>query len=205
LTEFEIYISLGEIWQERSMKKMTHLLVLVGITFLIATPLHAGGSLSTPQIAPPGSGSFGIQKFQEKKEAPSFSLKALNGGQVSLADFKGKPILLAFWATWCPSCCEELPLLEKFSMGKRGELVILTLAIDGEKESKIQRIVKQGKITLPVLLDPKEKIARTYGVKFIPVAFLIDREGFVAGMILGERDWTVPEAWPSIKEFFSLR
>jgi len=187
------------------MNKMFHLLVLLGIAVSIAPPLHAGGSLSTPQTAPPGSGSFGIQKFNEKKEAPSFSLKALNGGQVSLANFKGKPILLAFWATWCPSCCEELPLLEKFSMGKRDQLVILTLAIDGEKESKIQRVVKDNKITLPVLLDPKEKIARTYGVKFIPVAFLIDREGLVAGMILGERDWTVPEAWLSIKEFFSLR
>jgi peroxiredoxin len=187
------------------MQKMIPLSVLVGITVLIASPLHASGSLSAPQTGPPTSASFGIQRFQEKKEAPSFSLKALNGEQVSLAAFKGKPILLAFWATWCPSCVEELPLLEKFSIGKRDQLAILTLAIDGEKESKVQRWVKENKITLPVLLDPKEKIAKTYGVKFIPVAFLIDREGSVAGMILGERDWTVPEAWPSVKEFFSLR
>ena len=187
------------------MKKMVHFLALVGIALWVAPPLHAGGSLSTPQTAPPGSGSFGIQRFREKKEAPPFSLKALNGGQVSLAEFKGKPILLAFWATWCPSCVEEIPLLEKFSIGKRDQLAILTLAIDGEKESRIQRVVKDNKITLPVLLDPKEKIARTYGVKFIPVAFLIDREGSVAGMILGERDWTVPEAWSSVKEFLSIR
>ncbi len=187
------------------MKKMVLLLVLAAIIVSVAPSLHAGGSLSTPQTAPPGSGAFGIQRFQDKKEAPSFSLKTLNGGQASLADFRGKPILLAFWATWCPSCVEELPLLDKFSLGKRDQLTILALAIDGEKESKVPRVVKDKKITLPILLDPKEKIARTYGVKFIPVAFLIDREGLTAGMILGERDWTVPEAWPSIKEFFSLR
>jgi len=185
-------------------KKMVLFLALAAIIVWVAPPLHAGGSLSTPQTAPPGSGSFGIQKFQEKKEAPSFSLKTLNGEQVSLADFRGKPILLAFWATWCPSCVEELPMLDRFSLGKRDRLAVLTLAIDGEKESKVQRVVKDNKITLPILLDPKEKIARTYGVKFIPVAFLIDREGLLAGMILGERDWTVPEAWPSVKGFFSL-
>lgn len=187
------------------MKKIALLLVLAATLVLAAPPLHAGGSLSTPQTAPPGSGAFGIQRFQEKKEAPSFSLKALSGEQVSLADFRGKPVLLAFWATWCPSCVEELPLLDKFSLGKRDQLTVLAIAIDGEKESKVQSLAKGNKITLPILLDPKEKIARTYGIKFIPVAFLIDREGVLAGMILGERDWTVPEAWPSIKEFFSLR
>ena len=186
-------------------KMMTLLLVIMGVMVFIVSPLRAGGALSTPQTSPPTSSSFGIQKFQEKKEAPPFSLKTLNGGQVSLKDFKGKPVLLAFWATWCPSCIEEMPLLEKFSIGNKDPLVILTLVIDGEKESKVQRVVKEKKITLPVLLDPKEKTARSYGVKFVPVAFLIDRDGFVTGMILGERDWTVPEAWPSIREFFSLR
>ena len=95
--------------------------------------------------------------------------------------------------------------MEKFSTGKRDQLTIFLLAIDGEKEKRVQRFIKESKITLPVLLDPKEKIARTYGVKFIPAAFLVDREGMIIGAIIGERDWSSPVAWSAIKELLSLR
>jgi peroxiredoxin len=109
-----------------------------------------------------------------------------------------------FWATWCPSCTEEIGFLEKFSNGKREQFTILMLAIDGEKDKKVRRLISQNKITLPVLLDPKEKTARAYGVKFIPIIFLIDREGMVVGKIVGERDWTSPEAFSAIREIFDL-
>jgi peroxiredoxin len=95
--------------------------------------------------------------------------------------------------------------LEKTLTGKRDQLTILLLAIDGEKDKRVERFVKESKITLPVLLDPKEKIARTYGVKFIPAAFLIDREGMMVGAIIGERDWSLPAAWSAIRELFGLR
>jgi len=58
----------------------------------------------------------------------------------------------------------------------------------------------EGLLTFPVLLDVKEKIARIYGVNFVPAAFLINRDGLIVGKIIGERDWTCAEAWSSIKE-----
>jgi peroxiredoxin len=164
--------------------------------FEISATLTNAHSLSTP--------SFGVQRLEEKREAPPFSLKTLNGSQVSLKDFKGKPILLKFWATWCPSCVEELFPMEKFSEGRRDQLCILMPAIDGEKEKRVQNVVKKLKVTLPVLLDVNEKIARTYKVTFVPTVFLIDREGLLVGIIVGERDWSSPEAWPSIKEILGL-
>jgi len=129
----------------------------------------------------------------------------LDGNQVALHDLKGKPILLKFWATWCPSCVEELPMMEKFSEGRKDQLVILMAAIDGEKERKVQRRIKEKKITLPVLLDPKAKTARAYGVSFIPISFLINREGLIVGTVVGERDWVSPKAWLAVKELFDLR
>ncbi len=164
--------------------------------FEISATLTNAHSLSIP--------SFGVQRLEEKREAPPFSLKTLNGSQLSLKDLKGKPILLKFWATWCPSCVEELSSMEKFSEGRRDQLSILMPAIDGEKEKRVQNVVKKHKVTLPVLLDLNEKIARTYKVTFIPTVFLIDREGMIVGMIVGERDWCSPEAWSSIKEILSL-
>lgn len=174
------------------------------IFFFLLTIIGTSVTFTLTYGDPPSIPSFGIQKLEEKREAPSFSLKALNGSQVSLNDFKGKPILLKFWATWCPSCVEELPQMEKFSEGRRDQLCILMPAIDGEKEKRVQNVVKKNKVTLPVLLDVKEKIARTYKVTFIPVAFLIDREGMIVGMIVGERDWCSPEAWSSIKEILGV-
>jgi len=124
---------------------------------------------------------------------------------VSLSDFKGKPILLKFWATWCPSCVEELPPMEKFSEGRKEQLVILMAAIDGEKEKKVRRLIKDKKITVPVLLDPKAKTARSYGVNFVPVSFLISQEGLIVGTVVGERDWVSQKAWSAVKELFNLR
>jgi peroxiredoxin len=95
--------------------------------------------------------------------------------------------------------------MEKFSVGKRDQLIILTMAIDGEKEKRIQRFVNKYKITLPVLLDAKEKIARTYGVTMVPTVFLINGEGLLIGKIVGQRDWSSSEASSAIKELLDLR
>jgi len=148
--------------------------------------------------------SFGIQKFREKKEAPPFSLKTLDGNQITLANLKGKPTLLTVWASFCGSCKEEMPLIEKFSVGKRDLLNIFTMVIDGENEKRVQRFVKGSKMTLPVILDLKERVARSYGVRMVPTTLLIDRDGMILGAIVGERDWSLPEVWPAIREVFNI-
>lgn len=184
----------------------------IGLFFLIAcgtaipamAPLQA--QVPSPSLQKMSTcESFGIQKSQTRKEAPPFSLKNLNGKQVSLNDYKGKPLLLFFWGSFCLACKEDIVLLEKFFGRNRGQIDILTIAIDGEKEKRVKSIVKDQQITLPVLLDQKEKIARTYGVKMIPTAFLINGEGGVEGVVVGQRDWCAPEAFLSIKELFDLR
>lgn len=149
--------------------------------------------------------TFGVQRFQARKEAPAFSLKNLEGKQVTLKEFSGRPLLLFFWATWCPACKEDIPLLEKFFEKNRGQFEILTVAIDGEKENRVKNVVKDIRLTLPVLLDKKESLARTYGVRMIPTAFFINGEGVILGMIVGQRDWCASEAQGAIQELMNLR
>jgi thiol-disulfide isomerase/thioredoxin len=174
------------------MKKriLLSLSILMGMATFFIPCLQAGRAASPSQPECPPCDSFGVQRPQEKKEAPAFSLKSLDGNQVSLRDFRGKPVLIVFWATWCDSCKEEMPVLEKFSQGKRDQLTILLIAIDGERKRKVQQ----------------EKVMDQYGVRgWIPLTFLIDQEGMLVGKIVGQRDWSSAEAWSSMKELFSLR
>ncbi|MCX8118431.1 MAG: TlpA family protein disulfide reductase [Desulfobacterota bacterium] len=146
--------------------------------------------------------NFGIHRL--KKEPPPFSLKSLEGKEVSLKDYKGKPVLLFFWGSWCQACKEDLALLEKFGGRSNLQMEILTIAVDGEKERRIRSIVKEYRITLPVLLDQKEKTARAYGVRMIPTAYLINQEGWMEGMIVGQREWHSSEAQLAIREALGL-
>jgi peroxiredoxin len=181
------------------------LLTVFSIPLLFAPIRENAYAGPSPTPSCPSCEAFGVQVLEMRKDAPLFTLKSLSGTPYSLKDFKGKPVLVLFWATWCPSCCEELPVLDKHFAERQEELVTLLLAIDGEKVKRVQGYVEKNKIKLPVLLDEKEKIARSFGVNFIPAAFLIDREGRVIARIVGERDWSSPVAWSAIKELLSLR
>lgn len=186
-------------------RRVVLLFVIMGVIAFLITSLWAKDQSPSPSPTSSACDAFGVVKSQVEKKALPFSLKTLDGSPVDIVDCKGKPVLLKFWATWCPSCIEELPMMEKFSEGRKSQLVILLVAIDGEKEKKIQRVIQKHKITLPVLLDPKAKTARSYGVNFVPVSFLISQEGLIVGTVVGERDWVSPKAWSAVKELFDLR
>jgi peroxiredoxin len=180
--------------------------ILTGIVTLFIPFIQAGRAASPSQPACPSCSSFGVQRPQERKPAPAFTLNSLDGKKISLSDFKGKPVLVTFWATWCESCKEEMPLLEKFFQGKREQLTILLIVIDGERKRAAQKVIEQNKITLPVLLLLKEKTMDQYGVRgWVPQTYLIDQEGMLVGKIIGQRDWRSAEAWSCMKELFNLR
>lgn len=151
------------------------------------------------------SESFGIQKILPNKEAPSFSLRDLDGKEIFLSELKGRPFLLFFWGSFCSACKEDIVLLQRFAHQMEDLIQVVTVAVDGEKEKRVRRIVRDLKITLPVLLDPKEKTARLYGVKMIPTAILVDRDGILQGMVVGQRDWCKANAFLEIKSFLNLR
>jgi len=180
--------------------------IVIGMTIMLIPCLQVVRAVSPSQPEYLSCNSFGVQKYQEKKEAPVFSLKEIDGKQVSLRDFRGKPVFIVFWATWRPTCREELSALEKFSRDKRDTLVFLFITVDGERKRNAQKIMDQNKITLPVLLLLKEKTMDQYGVRgWVPQGYLVDQEGMLVGKIIGQRDWSSPEAWSCVKELFSLR
>ena len=124
----------------------------------------------------------------ERPVAPAWKLTDMDGKTVSLADFKGKVVILDFWATWCSPCRDEIPgfveLQKKF--GDRG-LVVIGVSLDEEGTAFVQKFVKQHGISYPVVLGNKEVAAAYDGIDALPTTFIIDRQGKV---VKGHRGFT---------------
>lgn len=111
------------------------------------------------------------------KKAPNFTLESLDGKKVSLAELKGKKVLINFWATWCPYCVQEMPDLNKLYVeNKNNDLVVLAVDI-GETKETVNDYIKDKNYEFEVLLDKDGKVANQYMVRGIPTSYLIDKDG----------------------------
>ena len=130
-------------------------------------------------------------KFRLK--ANDFSGIKEDGVVVSLNDYRGSFILLNFWATWCYPCLKEMPDLEAAYRDLGAEkLVVLAVAM-GEGIDKIRKFSKKNRFTFPLISDEDMEITKLYGVKNIPVTYLIDPHGIILGRALGIRNWSNPD------------
>jgi len=139
----------------------------------LAAGCGRGGAEPTPPAAHP------------EATAPDFTLPLLGGGEVGLSRFRGTPLVLNFWATWCPACRGELPLLERLHREKGGkDFALLTVAI-GEPPEKVAEFASQNGLSFPIALDSKATVAARYRVKFIPTTFFIDGAGRIRAVKTG--------------------
>jgi peroxiredoxin len=122
--------------------------------------------------------------------APTFQLEALSGGVQSLQDYRGKAIILNFWATWCEPCREEMPSLESLYLRYKDRgLVVLGVSVDEEGWAPIQDFLKVIPVSFPVLLDQEQKVTELFETFRIPETFFIDPQGKVAAKVVGPQDY----------------
>jgi len=136
---------------------------------------------------------FACKEKPEKSSLPKlgtaaidFNFQDLKGQTWSLDKVRGKVVLLRFWADWCPYCRYEMPVIDKYyrKLNKEGFLV---LAVNVKQSAEVAlAFTAQLDITFPVPLDPDGKMARRYGVYAIPTNFLIDRQGVIREILIGE-------------------
>ena len=117
--------------------------------------------------------------------APNFKLENLDGQFISLSDLQGKPVLLNFWATWCPPCRAEMPYLQQIYEEWSGKGPVVLAINIGESHSKARNFLQTHNLSLPVLLDTKENVARKYNITGIPATFFIDSDGTIQVKIIG--------------------
>ncbi|MDG1178684.1 MAG: TlpA disulfide reductase family protein [SAR324 cluster bacterium] len=126
-------------------------------------------------------------------EAHDFAGKMMDAKTVNLQDYRGRFVLLNFWATWCSPCLKEMPDLEN-AYNEMGQEKLVVLAVGmGESVEKIKAFFNKYSFTFPLLADNRMKITKLYGVRNIPVTYLIDPDGVVLGRALGVRDWASPD------------
>jgi peroxiredoxin len=119
------------------------------------------------------------------EEAPSFSLPSLSGEQVSLDAFKGKVLLLNFWASWCTPCQEELPEFQKFHQKyhDRG-FTVVGINID-KKQANAAKYIERFGLSFPVGLDPDSETIQNYRGRSMPISYLVDQHGVIRQVFFG--------------------
>ncbi len=133
-----------------------------------------------------------LKPIEPRAPFSSLKLQDLNGKTHSLADYKGKVVLVNFWATWCPPCRAEMPSLQRLKEHMTGKPFVI-LAVDmAETEAEIRdflREMRASKIDFTILMDKDGKSIKTWKVSVFPTSFIIDTEGQLRYSLLGATEW----------------
>ncbi len=152
------------------------LVLAAGLIWIFASADRTGAS-TAGRIPAPQKGFL----------APDFSLADPKGTQYDLSSLRGKPVVINIWATWCPPCQAEMPVLEQSYTEFRGQgLVVLGVnATNQDLPLNIVPFVQEHGLTFPVLLDETGDVARKYELRSLPSTFFINRDGSVAEVVIG--------------------
>ena len=133
-----------------------------------------------------------LHPVAERPPAPDFSLPDIDGAVHRLSDYRGKVVIVNFWATWCPPCREEMPSMQRAWERLRQEGVVI-LAIDiGEDQDTIFTFTADYPVEFPLLMDRESKVIAQWAVRGLPTSFVVDPDGRIAYRAVGGRDWDHP-------------
>lgn len=151
-------------------------------------------------MAKPASPYYRWIVYEEPIAAPTGTFQ-MKSGKRSLADFKGKAVILNLWATWCVPCLKELPTLDKLEKkyADRG-LVVLPLSLDDHSYKELRKFFDDGGIDLPHLaVDKKGKVASELSWNALPITFLINRKGEITSHFSGATNWLEEKHVPHLE------
>jgi len=159
---------------------LASILVIVSLTYAFLSQDTKNDSDKTKQETPP--------RQQKYPLAPDFELVDLEGNSIRLSDYRGKLVIIDFWATWCGPCRKGIPDFVSLQAEYGSEdLVILGISVDEGESQIVNEFARQYKINYPVLHDTPEVRAAYGGIRAIPTTFIVDRDGFVRQWVEGYR------------------
>jgi thiol-disulfide isomerase/thioredoxin len=124
---------------------------------------------------------------------PALALSDLEGRAHRLVDYRGKVVLVNFWATWCVPCRDEMPSIERLRASLEGRPFVVLAVNLAEPESRIRKFLQAVPVGFPVLLDRDTQTARAWQAKLLPATYIVGPDGAIRYRHLGELDWSSPE------------
>ena len=160
------------------------------------------------------SSNFGVPSGEPKilGEAPNFILNDLHGGTVSLKQFRGHPVLIHFWASWCAQCTHELPVFERiYQKYKAQGLIVFSVVVDDSKEDLLDYL-KARPYSFVIATDEDEKAKFLYEITALPSTVLVDKDGnlrplldpdsdVLVNPVVGPRNWATASGLKYIEKF----
>jgi len=169
---------------------MSNKTLIVGIIIFVVGLLvfgrwYSGGVTQTSN--PYGAhNQANISNVTGSQLAPDFSLAKLGGGTISLAEFRGKkPVVVDFWASWCPNCRRDMPHLNRFYEKYKDKVEVIGINLQ-EEGSTVQSFISSRGITFPIALDPNGQASNAFGIHYTNTHFLIDKDGNLVRTIPGD-------------------
>lgn len=151
------------------------------------TTTPTGDSVETTEDIPGAK----LSSLREGAEAPDFELNTLDGETIKLSDYRGKKVILNFWATWCPPCKAEMPHMQNFyeDYNDQGvEILAVNLTNMDKGEEEVQKFVDEYGLTFPIPMDEEGFAGTTYQAFTIPTSYILDENGVITKKIVGPMD-----------------
>ena len=176
------------------MRPTSHRLLLsLGVALCLASSAQA--ALPLPEM------SHSFTALKPAKPASDFTLPDLDGKPVKLSDYRGKVVLVNFWATWCPPCRREMPSMERLAQRLKEQPFVI-LAVNQQEEAD-QVFAFTGQLdpapTFPILFDHDSRVSHAWNVLGLPASFIVDKQGRVVYRAMGGREFDHPEIEQTIR------
>ncbi len=178
--------------RKRSSKQLIYWLIGLGVmaivvAIVVMNAMNGAQAASSPtlaQVEPAASDQLAPGSTSIK--APDFTLTTVDGRELSLADFRGRAVLVNFWATWCPPCRREMVDLQQFHQDNQDAGVVVVAINAGESAAQVEQFAQEFGLTFDLLLDPDMQALADFRVVSLPTSIFIDREGNIYGRHPGQ-------------------
>ena len=178
------------------MHRLAPILLLLAACDRTAPPAPQPDAATRAAVAGPLRDNGAVDRTQAGLAAPDATFRDPEGEAVTLAEFRGRPVLLNLWATWCAPCVAELPTLDRLAARRAGEISVITISQDSDDDdrtaaAKVDDFFTEAKFSqLGAYLDSESAVMTQLGVGVLPTTILYDAAGKEVWRVKGELDWT---------------
>ncbi len=168
--------------------KKTFIILIMLTAFIALFGFNNIDARNSPTPANSANQSSLVKSSSDNQKAPAFSLRSINGKNVSLSDFKGKIVIVDFWATWCPPCRKSIPDLIELQKKYKNKIAVIGISVDMDTKAEVAPFVKHSGINYTILYATPEVIQAYGNINAIPTSFIIDKHGDIAAQYVGLTD-----------------